>query len=152
MFKGRDDEVELLLDAIDGGTHTTVFGLQRMGKTSLVEEVIEDRLSQFPGLKESVLFAKVDFQRLGSEYPTYKDVFHAIVIAVSDVLASSGRGRRVEGLRGAIDAFFDSAGRYERGNEGANSSNSRKSWAGSPRRRDGRSSSSSTSSRRSARP
>jgi hypothetical protein len=115
MFKGRDNEIEELLDSIASGTHTAVFGLQRIGKTSLVEGVIEDRLGCIPGLKEQILFAKVDFQCLGNEYPTYKDVFHAMVTAISDELQKLGVTRRGVNLRSAVDEFFN-AGRYDRGN------------------------------------
>jgi hypothetical protein len=37
-FKGRRAEINEILDSIESGTHTAIFGLQRMGKTSLIEE------------------------------------------------------------------------------------------------------------------
>ena len=115
MFKGRENEIEELVDAIASGTHTAVFGLQRIGKTSLVEEVIEDRIPRIPGLKDSILFAKVDFQKLGSEYPSYKDVFHAMAFAIQNELLKSGVTRRGVNLKAAVDEFV-TAGRYDRGN------------------------------------
>jgi hypothetical protein len=83
MFKGRDLEIEMLLDSIETGAHTAVFGLQRIGKTSLVQEVLKDRLALRPRLKDQVLFAVLDFQNLGNEY-TYRSFLESLVHAVAN--------------------------------------------------------------------
>jgi class 3 adenylate cyclase len=64
-FKGRQVELEELLDSIETGTHTAVFGLQRMGKTSLMEEGLREGLKRRAGISEAVLPVKIDMQRLG---------------------------------------------------------------------------------------
>ena len=43
-FKGRTLEMEELLDSIETGTHTAIFGLQRMGKTSLIDQGLDSEL------------------------------------------------------------------------------------------------------------
>ena len=82
MFKGRDKEIGQLLDAIENGRHTAIFGLQRMGKTSLVEETL-DRISS--ELKDKILFVKVDLQSEGRADTTYKDLLDAIVRGIRDI-------------------------------------------------------------------
>lgn len=89
MFKGRAEEVEGLLDSIESGTHVAVFGLQRIGKTSLVEETLSDRLSKRDSLKKGVLFASLDFQRIGTEYSTYRGLLSAMVRAIAEKISPS---------------------------------------------------------------
>ena len=48
IFKGRQDEIDQLLGNIVSGTHTAVFGLQRMGKTSLVEICNDRSIAETP--------------------------------------------------------------------------------------------------------
>lgn len=77
MFKGRETEIDQLQYSIRNGTHTAIFGLQRMGKTSLVEETLR-RIKN-----ENCIFAQVDLQRYGGEHITYKALLHAIVTRIA---------------------------------------------------------------------
>ena len=76
MFKGRKTEIEHLRSAITNGTHTAIFGLQRMGKTSLVKETLRH-------VSENCIFVEVDLQRYGGEGITYKALLHAIVTGIA---------------------------------------------------------------------
>jgi hypothetical protein len=103
MFKGREEEVEELLDAIESGTHVAVFGLQRIGKTSLVEETLLDRIGSREALRKSVLFASLDFQRVGTEYSNYRGLLAAMVRAIAETLAPQIASRRgSDGIDGAV--------------------------------------------------
>ena len=82
MFKGRDAEIHRLQNAVRNGAHTAIFGLQRMGKTSLVEETL-DRISS--ELKDKILFVKVDLQSEGRADTTYKDLLDAIVRGIRGI-------------------------------------------------------------------
>jgi class 3 adenylate cyclase len=113
-FKGRENELDELVDSIESGTHTAIFGLQRMGKTSLIKEGLEERLNQNPDLAKRILVADIDLMKLGGDEVTYKDLFHAIVQAIFDRLLSAGVVRRVEGLRN-LTAELWATSRYERG-------------------------------------
>jgi hypothetical protein len=104
-FKGRNAEIDELLDSIDSGTHTAIFGLQRMGKTSLIEEGLEERLKLDPRLASMVLLAKVDFQRLGGEQVKYGDLFRAIIEAISQATVR-GIGRSTPNLRMFTNELF----------------------------------------------
>ncbi len=95
IFKGRDYEINELLDAIANGTHTAIFGLQRMGKTSLIEETLMDRIEQHDDLKDTTLFVNVDFQGFGSRNPTIKAVLDIIVTNIAAKISPT-RARRVE--------------------------------------------------------
>lgn len=112
MFKGRQREINELLDAIESGTHTAVFGLQRIGKTSLVEEAIVDRLPARPTLRDKTLFAKVDLQRIGSLDVCFKDFFSAIIHSIAEA-ASTGLGLR--DLEASVDTFLAESAHYKRG-------------------------------------
>jgi hypothetical protein len=109
MFKGRDLEIEMLLDSIESGTPTAVFGLQRIGKTSLVQEVLKDRIADRPLLKGQVLFAMLDFQNLGNEY-TYRSFLESLVHAV----ATNVPNVSLKEVSNHIAAF---ASQYERGSK-----------------------------------
>jgi serine/threonine protein kinase len=113
-FKGRQAELDELVDAIGSGTHTAIFGLQRMGKTSLIEEGLKERLEEVPGAGKAVLLVKIDMQGLGGEQVKYRDLLHAIIEAIAAKLTSQGVGRAVQDLRGLTNELF-AASRYERG-------------------------------------
>ena len=53
LFKGRRADIAKLIGNICSGTHTVVFGLQRMGKTSLVEHVMKEVLPLKDELRNS---------------------------------------------------------------------------------------------------
>ncbi len=82
MFKGREAEIEHLRYAIKNGTHTAIFGLQRMGKTSLVKETLSR-------VDENCVFAEVDLQTYGGERITYRALLHAIVTRIAEKISSS---------------------------------------------------------------
>jgi hypothetical protein len=113
-FKGRTVETEELLDSIETGTHTAIFGLQRMGKTSLIEQGLQSELQLHPALRDAILVATIDMQRLGGAQVTYRDFVHAIFEAVIAQLSSMGLGREVQNLRGLTRELF-AASHYQRG-------------------------------------
>ncbi len=73
MFKGRSTEIDQLLMSIQNGVHVSVFGLQRIGKTSLVEEALTERARHNSRMKP-IVFARVNLQEIGSEFITYKQL------------------------------------------------------------------------------
>ena len=46
MFKGRQEECDKLLTWAGSGNHVTIYGLQRVGKTSLVHRVFRDQIKR----------------------------------------------------------------------------------------------------------
>lgn len=116
MFKGREREVNQLLSAVENGWHVSVFGLQRIGKTSLVEETFTERIKQRPRLAGKVAFAKINLQMLGSEYITYKHLFQTIVQALAEALPSAADGQTA---RNAIEEFLAAPRRYKDGDKSA---------------------------------
>src|SRR5262245_9932118 len=113
-FKGRTSEAEELLDSILTGTHTAIFGLQRMGKTSLIEQGLNTELQRYPSIRNSILMATIDMQRLGGAQVTYRDFAHAIFESVISRLTELGLGREVNNLRAATRELFE-ASQYQRG-------------------------------------
>jgi hypothetical protein len=113
-FKGRREEIWDLLDSIESGTHTAVFGLQRVGKTSLIEEGLREGIKQRPNLARSVLLARIDMQGLGGDQVKYRDFLNAVIEAINGALARLHIGRDVQDLRGATHEMF-AASRYQRG-------------------------------------
>jgi hypothetical protein len=112
MFKGREREIVQLLDAIESGTHTCVLGLQRIGKTSLVLEALQDRIEQRESLRDRVLFASLDIQQLGSDDVTYKELFQSIIRAISSKVPTAAGLHSIEA---ATEAFLSDAKRYQKG-------------------------------------
>ena len=113
-FKGRRQEMEELLTSIETGTHSAIFGLQRMGKTSLIEQGLKAELETRPSLRNSVLVVKIDMQRLGGAQVTYKDFVHAIFEAIVEQLNAIGVGREVPNLRNLTRELLTPS-RYQRG-------------------------------------
>ena len=103
MFKGREDEIENLRYAIMSGTHTAIFGLQRMGKTSLVKETLRH-------VDEDCIFAEVDLQAYGGERVTYRALLHAIVTRIAEKISSSRR-------QNVVNAINELAGNYVGGDK-----------------------------------
>ena len=97
MFKGRDAEVDQLLDAVENGTHTAIFGLQRVGKTSLVRETLTDKIKQRSHL--NCIFAEVNFHAYGRKNVTYKTILDIVVRAVAQAISP----RRLEIVRAEVD-------------------------------------------------
>lgn len=113
-FKGRSEELGELLDSLRTGTHTAVFGLQRMGKTSLIEEGLREELRKDARLHKDVLLVRIDLQGMGGDQVRYRDVVHAIVEAITVRLADLGIGREVKDLRATTNELFSTA-RFQRG-------------------------------------
>jgi class 3 adenylate cyclase len=113
-FKGRQTEIAELLDAIESGTHTAVFGLQRMGKTSLIEEGLKEGLERRPDVGRRVLMVKIDLQGLGGDQVKYRDLLHAIIEAIAEKLTALGIGRELDDLRAHTHELF-AAARFQRG-------------------------------------
>jgi TIR domain len=105
-FKGRHAEIDDILDSIESGTHTAIFGLQRMGKTSLMEEGLEERLKLDPQLAARVLMAKIDFQRLGGEQVKYGDLVRAIIGAIAQAMSAGKLGRSTPDVRMLTNELF----------------------------------------------
>src|SRR5262249_36235038 len=91
-FKGREKEINELLNSIESGTHTAVFGLQRMGKTSLIEEGLREGLEKDPALARSVLLAKIDLQGVGGEQLRYRYLVEGVISAIMKQLDELGLG------------------------------------------------------------
>jgi serine/threonine protein kinase len=113
-FKGRNEELGELLDSLRTGTHTAVFGLQRMGKTSLIEEGLQEELQKDPRLQREVLLVRIDLQGMGGDQLRYRDVVHAIVEAINARLAELRVGREVKNLRAVTNELF-STSQFQRG-------------------------------------
>jgi hypothetical protein len=113
-FKGRQNEIDELLDSLESGTHTAIFGLQRMGKTSLIEEGLQETLKGRPGLAKDLLLAKIDLQQLGGEQVRYRDLVEAIIEAINTRLVEQGVGKGAQDLRGLTHLLF-APNRYRKG-------------------------------------
>jgi serine/threonine protein kinase len=113
-FKGRNEELGELLDSLRTGTHTAIFGLQRMGKTSLIEEGLLEELHKDTRLQEEVLLVRIDLQGMGGDQVRYRDIVHAIVEAINGRLAELRIGRDVKNLRAITNELF-SASQFQRG-------------------------------------
>jgi hypothetical protein len=88
MFKGRDAEIRMLQHAVNNGTHVSVFGLQRIGKTSFVEEALGERLRDLTGPKEAHVLVSINLQEIGGKELTYKLLFEKIITELSKALAT----------------------------------------------------------------
>jgi hypothetical protein len=113
-FKGRQEQLGELLDSIRTGTHTAIFGLQRMGKTSLIEEGLKESLERDPRLQREVLLVRIDLQGLGGDQVKYRDLVHAIVEAVTERLDTLCASRSNRDLRALTNEMF-SSGQFQRG-------------------------------------
>lgn len=113
-FKGRQSELDELVDAVESGTHTAIFGLQRMGKTSLIEEGLRERLASDLPLAQSIILAKVDLQSLGGDEVTYRDLVHAMLESILSAMSAEGIVKPVGGLRNKTNELW-ATNRYERG-------------------------------------
>ena len=114
-FKGRQAELKELLSSIRSGTHTAIFGLQRMGKTSLIDEGLDARLPEAAASGREPLLARIDFQTLGGEQVRYRD----LMTAISDSVIEKMRphlppGRTVQDVSAAINGSFATGG-FDRG-------------------------------------
>jgi len=113
MFKGRVDEINDLLMSVENGAHVSVFGLQRIGKTSLVEEALTSRAKQNPRLKDLV-FARVNLQEIGSEFITYKQLLEHIIMTIALAFPETSDGTAVQA---AIEQFLAAPRRYKVGDK-----------------------------------
>lgn len=102
MFKGRSKEIDQLMGTIQNGGHRVIYGLQRMGKTSLVEAV-EKKIGGDPILKKDFLFITVNFQQFGGHNTTYWAVLNAIVESIAKGISS----RRLDIVKGEINDWVN---------------------------------------------
>jgi hypothetical protein len=113
-FKGRQEQLGELLDSIRTGTHTAIFGLQRMGKTSLIEEGLKEALERDARLQRELLLVRIDLQGLGGDQVKYRDLVHAIIEAITERLEALGVGRSIQDMRALTNEMFSSS-RFQRG-------------------------------------
>jgi hypothetical protein len=105
-FKGRSREIEKLLDHLQDGNHTAIFGLQRMGKTSLIVEGLKEGLAGRPALAQKILSVKIEVQGMGGEQIRYRDFLGKIIEAIIDGLSKLGIGKVVNDLREHTHRIF----------------------------------------------
>lgn len=89
MFKGRQTECSDLLDLVRDGNHVAVYGLQRIGKTSLVRQTFSERIAADALMKERVCFTSINLQDMGSDKVTYKLFFETILRTLADAVETS---------------------------------------------------------------
>ncbi|HEY7391099.1 MAG TPA: ATP-binding protein [Bryobacteraceae bacterium] len=109
-FKGRYNEVQQLLDTVESGTHAAIYGLQRIGKTSLVTETMRERMRERSYLASKVVFVHVDCQKYGTEHATYKNILNALIREIGQQIAPT-RAREID------DDLASVGRRYERGSK-----------------------------------
>ena len=114
-FKGREAELDELMDAIRTRTHTAIFGLQRMGKTSLMEEGLRERLERDPSLAGTLLLVNVNFHHEGDDQVKYRDLAGRILRGVTREIAKLGLGQSDDRTDAAIREVLSPARQYERG-------------------------------------
>jgi hypothetical protein len=114
-FKGRSRELNELVDAIQSCTHTAIFGLQRMGKTSLVEEGLRSRLEADPELAQSLLFVGINFHFEGDDQLKYRDLGGRILRGVAREIAKAGIGHSNEQTDAVIREVLSPSRQYDRG-------------------------------------
>jgi hypothetical protein len=111
-FKGREKEIAEILDNVENGVHTAVFGLQRMGKTSLVEYALTKATDAVPSLRDGIVFARINLQELGEQHGTYKNVLQAIIRALSE---AHGVETDADAVTRLIDDVFETSKSYSVG-------------------------------------
>jgi serine/threonine protein kinase len=114
-FKGREEELDELMDAIRTRTHTAIFGLQRMGKTSLMEEGLRERLEKEPTLAKTLLLVNVNFHHEGDDQVKYRDLAGRILRGVTREIAKLGLGQSSDRTDAAIREVLSPARQYDRG-------------------------------------
>jgi len=89
-FFGRADELIELQDFIRSGKHAAVFGLQRVGKTSLIKESFS---RAYPEISQRPVFIEVNLHRLSvrPEEPGefLSDFIEAVVFAASNLVETA---------------------------------------------------------------
>lgn len=115
LFKGRRKEIQALLGHLEAGTHVAVFGLQRMGKTSLVREALRNRISTSSRFAGGFTFAEIELHNLGSDRLTYKTLLEAIL----DRLITANHGAKQADIALNIEQFASERGGYQRGRSDA---------------------------------
>jgi hypothetical protein len=103
-----------LLDAINTGTHAAIFGLQRMGKTSLITQGLSEGLERWPELARTILPVSIDLQRLGGDQVKYGDFVRVVIDAITAKISDLGIGRGVANLRALTHELF-AENRFDRG-------------------------------------
>lgn len=87
FFRGRDREIAILRSVIRGGRSAAVFGLQRVGKTSLVEKaissVIHDTSAPFP-----VTVMRIN---MFSGWESFQNILDFFNVVVSELAKAAGQ-------------------------------------------------------------
>jgi hypothetical protein len=104
-----------LLDSIRTCTHTAIFGLQRMGKTSLVEEGLSARLASDRRLAESLLVVNINLHSEGDDQVKYRDLAGRILRGVARAIAKEGLGQSNERTDAVIREVLSPARQYDKG-------------------------------------
>jgi hypothetical protein len=104
-FKGRQNEIAELLSAVRSGTHTAIFGLQRMGKTSLVQKGVVDAIAS-SDLQGKVLVATVDLQKVGEQL-RYRDFVEKVLRAIGTTVNDDPTIVHTEELTRVMKALFE---------------------------------------------
>lgn len=81
QFYGRKIELKRLLDAIKEGRSVIIYGLQRIGKTSLVEEALDVEVKR-EGYE--VIDLRIDMQTSYENFNTYTDFFMTTINTLCD--------------------------------------------------------------------
>lgn len=105
LFFGRDSEIRRLVNALKDGRSVVVYGLQRVGKTSLVKEALDgELLPSEPGIRD----VRLDMYESADNLTSYIDFFETFVDRLSDDLPPAEyknvRQQAREILRAASDA------------------------------------------------
>ena len=83
------------LDSVESGTHVALYGLQRIGKTSLVEETLVEKIRGRRRLRDSTLFCRIDLQRMGAD--------QLRLLFPGDPRSDGGRGPPADGPAGPAE-------------------------------------------------
>ena len=103
MFKGRQEEIRKILGWISTGNHIAVYGLQRVGKTSLVQQVFQEQMWQ-PHVRNKIRFASINLQELGSDHIKQKQFLDKIAEAIVSALSDCVDERTI---KYAFDTYFE---------------------------------------------
>jgi len=110
MFKGREQEITELLGNFSSSTHVALWGLQRIGKTSLFREARNRCLLDGRNRQK---FAEIDLQKLGADKKlSYRDLVGEIVWALS---VASGSGASRTEVASGLDNLVEGSGRNRGG-------------------------------------
>jgi GTPase SAR1 family protein len=106
FFRGRQQELSELTSHLAAGKSALVLGLQRMGKTSLVERALE-RLETEPTDGRRFVVIRIDMFADWSSFNTYMDFFLTIANRLADQVGNAPQNEKEE--RRIRDAYSEIA-------------------------------------------